>query len=175
MEDVYKIMSLFRRAKSRLNEEDEKEDDSNDTSDSMDSYKKGEKAIPYTPQDQLYQDAINTCKAQFGASFGKNPMLYYPKDDDIVLSGVINGLNNSGFQFRLRDPSGCGCMFICNSFINLTVDNLHKLNVMFGCYQNWKQSIETQADYKPMGMSNNGGDDTGADASQQAQQTQGEI
>lgn len=154
MEDVYQLMSIFRNAKKRLNEDEKDGDNSEGVKKEMSSYKENADSIPYKPEDQLYQDTINTLKAQVGASFGDSCLLFYPADNDVVVSGEIPSLN-AAFQFRLNDPSG-GCYLFCKTYINLNIDSLHTLNVLFGCFKNWQESIRTQSDYKPMGMNNNG-------------------
>ena len=100
---------------------------------------------------ELYK--IETCKKQFGADFEnfKTPMLYYPEDGDVVLSGEIGSLNNAKFQFRLKDPTGEGC-FIWTEPIQLTETNINQLKIVYGVFKNWKTDLETAEDKKPMGM-----------------------
>lgn len=116
-------------------------------------YKEGKESIPYNMQDELMASSIETCKKQFGADFEnfKTPMLYYPQDGDVVLSGEIGGLNNAKFQFRLKDPTGEGC-FIWTEPIQLTETNINQLKVVYGVFKNWKTDLETAEDKKPMGM-----------------------
>ena len=116
-------------------------------------YKEGIESIPYNMQDELMSSSIETCKKQFGADFEnfKTPMLYYPKDGDVVLSGEIGSLNNAKFQFRLKDPTGEGC-FIWTEPIQLTETNINQLKVVYGVFKNWKTDLETAEDKKPMGM-----------------------
>ena len=67
-------------------------------------------SVPYTTNDELMSSIMETAKAQFGADFNgfTNPMLYYPEDGDVVLSGKIPTLNDMKFQFRFKDQNG-GC------------------------------------------------------------------
>lgn len=112
-------------------------------------------AVAYTQQDELLQTSTETARTQFGADFSasKTPMLYYPQDGDVVLSGVVPGLNGLKFQFRLRDSSGNGC-YVWVESIQLTDENLKKLNVIYGVYKNWKQELSVANDIKPMSLKN---------------------
>lgn len=114
-----------------------------------------EDAVPYTQQDELFKTSTETARQQFGADFSqsKNPMLYYPKDKDVVLSGVVPGLNELKFQFRLRDSSGNGCYIWVNS-IQLTPENLKTLNLIYGVYDNWKRELLVSQDIKPISFKN---------------------
>lgn len=58
--------------------------------------------VPYTANDELMQSSLETAKTQFGADFSehKTPMIYYPQDGDVILSGTIPSLDNSKFQYR---------------------------------------------------------------------------
>lgn len=119
-------------------------------------YKEGIENIPYNMQDELMSSSVETCKKQFGADFEnfKTPMLYYPEDGDVVLSGEIGSLNNAKFQFRLKDPTGEGC-FIWTEPIQLTETNINQLKIVYGVFKNWKNDLETAEDKKPMGLQNN--------------------
>lgn len=119
----------------------ESEDNSND-------------AVPYTKEDQLMTSITDAAKTQLGADFSKfkNPMLYYPKDNNVTLSGEIPALNELKFQFKLIDQEG-GCYLWGNPMV-LNKDNLTKLNRLFGIYQNWKNELLTSEDIKPMSLKN---------------------
>lgn len=110
--------------------------------------------VPYNTQDELMSSSLETCRRQFGADFSnfKTPMLYYPQDGDVVLSGEISSLNNAKFQFRLKDPSGDGC-YVWTEPIQLTENNINQLRIIYGVYKNWKNDLDTAEDKKPMGMS----------------------
>lgn len=112
-------------------------------------------AVPYTKQDELLNNSLQPCRTQFGADFSKlkNPMLYYPEDGDITLSGVIPSLNNAKFQYRLLEPSGNGC-FIWLDSIQLTDDTINRINKIYGVYKNWKQQLITSEDNKPLALKN---------------------
>lgn len=112
-------------------------------------------AVPYTNRDVMLQQSLQPCKTQFGADFSKlkNPMLYYPKDGDITLSGVIPSLNNAKFQYRLLEPSGQGC-FLWADCIQLNEETINKINKIRGVYLNWKQSLSTMEDNKPLDLKN---------------------
>lgn len=112
-------------------------------------------AVPYTPQDEMLKNSLQPCRTQFGADFSKlkNPMLYYPKDGDITLSGIIPSLNNAKFQYRFLEPSGNGC-FIWLDSIQLTADTINRINKIYGVYKNWRQQLSTSEDNKPLRLKN---------------------
>ncbi len=145
-DEIKNIMDAFRKAS---------DDILNESTDDR-VYKEGEESVPYNMQDELMSSAINTCKKQFGADFEgfETPMLYYPKDGDVVLSGQIGSLNNAKFQFRLKDPSGEGC-FIWVNPMQMTDSNLRLVKIIYGVYKNWKTDLETAEDRKPIGMKQN--------------------
>lgn len=155
--EIKEIMDNFRQAvsESMINE------DTSNTSEWQSGYKKDVDGIPYDMQDELMSSSIETCRKQFGADFEnfKTPMLYYPQDGDVVLSGEIGGLNNAKFQFRLKDPTGEGC-FIWTEPIQLTESNINQLKIVYGVFKNWKNDLETAEDKKPMGMTGNTSNDT---------------
>ena len=108
-------------------------------------------SIPYTNQDELMTNIMDTAKSQFGADFSgiKNPMRYYPADGDVVLSGVIRDMNTS-FQFRYKDSSGNGC-YIWVESLQLSDDVIRRLSIIHGVFKNWKDDLTKAEDYKPMG------------------------
>ena len=157
-------------------------------------------AVPYSREDELMTSIMETAKTQFGADFSKykTPMLYYPKDGDVTLSGEISDLNGLKFQFRYKDSSGNGCyIFVDNekddnsdvvnkylkllddnkdlsnkdleeiirkiagikgkntsSFIQLTDETIRKFNIIYGVFKNWKRSLASAEDIKPMSLKN---------------------
>lgn len=112
-------------------------------------------AVPYTNQDEMLKNSLQPCRTQFGADFSKlkNPMLYYPQDGDITLSGVIPSLNNAKFQYRFLEPSGNGCFLWLDS-IQLTDDTINRINKIYGVYKNWRQQLSTSEDNKPLKLKN---------------------
>lgn len=119
--------------------------------------------IPYTNNDELLTSTLQTCKERFGASFtkSKTPMLYYPKDGDVTLTGEISSLNNAVFQFRYKDATGNGC-YLWIEPIHLSDESLRIMNIINGIYKNWKNELSTSEDIKPMSMRDGGslgGDD----------------
>lgn len=113
-------------------------------------------AVPYTNQDEIMTNIIETAKQQFGANFSNSspaPMLYYPKDGDVVLSGEIGDMNNAKFQFRLKDSSGNGCYIFANP-VQLTADTIRKLSVVHGVFKNWQNELARTEDIKPMSLKN---------------------
>ena len=117
-------------------------------------------AIPYTMKDELMSSILETAKQQFGADFSKikQPMLYYPEDGDITLSGEISDLNDAKFQFRYKDSSGHGCYLWMNP-IQLTDETIKKMSVVNGVFKNWQKSLSTAEDVKPMGYKEEEKDD----------------
>lgn len=126
---------------SELNAAEEKENDGD--------------AVPYTSHDEMLKNSLQPCRTQFGADFSKlkNPMLYYPQDGDITLSGVIPSLNNAKFQYRFLEPSGNGC-FVWLDSIQLTDDTINRINKIYGVYKNWRQQLLTSEDNKPLKLKN---------------------
>lgn len=125
----------------------------NETEQNMQS--KNGQSVPYTMNDEIMKNIIETTKTQFGADFTgfKNPMLYYPNDGDVTLSGKVPSMNNLLFQFKyLADSGGC---FIWTNYLTLTKDNLTKLNKIYGVYENWKSELGSMTDIKPMNLKNN--------------------
>lgn len=113
--------------------------------------------IPYTINDELLNSITQVCKDRFGANFtkSKTPMLYYPKDGDITLTGEISSLNNAVFQFRYKDSSGNGC-YVWLDPIHLSDDTIKTLSVINGVYKNWKNELSTSEDIKPMSLRDEG-------------------
>lgn len=109
--------------------------------------------VSYTQNDEIMTNSLETCKTQFGADFSNHndpsPMIYYPSDGDVVLSGTIPCLNNAKFQFRYKDSS-FGCYLWIDSLV-LNDDNIRKLSRVNGVYKNWVQELQTSADIKPIG------------------------
>lgn len=87
-----------------------------------------------------------------GAQFSKpaeedvasSPLIYLPKDGNLVFSGVIPCLNNLKWQFVLKTSTGNGCFTWCDGLI-LNKDNMAILNKLFGYYQNWRDSWNTES------------------------------
>jgi len=123
------------------------------TTDDADS--KNVDTVPYTMQDELMANITQTAKTQFGADFSQsdNPMLYYPKDGDVTLSGTIGDMNDAKFQFRYKDSSGNGC-YVWVDPLQLTDETIKKLSVINGVYKNWKNDLASAEDIKPMSYKN---------------------
>lgn len=113
--------------------------------------------VPYTTNDEMLSSITQVCKERFGASFtkSKTPMLYYPKDGDVTLTGEITSLNNAVFQFRFKDSTGNGC-YVWVEPIHITDETIKTLNIINGVYKNWKNELSTSEDIKPMSMRNEG-------------------
>jgi len=144
--EIRESMDSFRNVGKLLKEFNEH--DTKETDNEMD-------AVPYTMQDELMANITQTAKTQFGADFSQSdkPMLYYPKDGDVTLSGVIGDMNNAKFQFRYKDSSGNGC-YIWTEPLQLTDETIKKLSVINGVFKNWKNDLASAEDIKPMGFKN---------------------
>lgn len=144
--EIRESMDSFRNVGKLLKEFNEH--DTKETDNEMD-------AVPYTMQDELMANITQAAKTQFGADFSQSdkPMLYYPKDGDVTLSGVIGDMNNAKFQFRYKDSSGNGC-YIWTEPLQLTDETIKKLSVINGVFKNWKNDLASAEDIKPMGFKN---------------------
>lgn len=138
-------VARLRRLKYNLNEENEQ----NDVLD----------AVPYTSNDDLLAEMTNEAKSLFGADFSKSktPMLYYPKDGDVTLTGEIPGLENAKFQFKLNSNSdGSGIILWVDSLpiSDSAISTLSKLN---GAGKNWKKRLNEigRQDVKPVSVRDN--------------------
>lgn len=141
-DDIYRTFRLYRNA---LNEAEEPENDG---------------GVPYTMQDELMRSITQTCKQQFGADFSKskNPMIYYPEDGNVILSGIIGPMNDAKFHFKYKDDDG-GC-YVWTEPVILSDKVLHTLSVIYGVYNNWTKELGKSEDIKPMSLKNeNEGDD----------------
>ena len=105
--------------------------------------------VPYTDQDELYKYTIESTRQQFGADYSKSktPMLYFPKDGDVTLSGEIPSLNNATFHYRYTEENGC---YLWVNNLSLTDDVLEKVKRILGVYKNWRNEINQSGDRKPI-------------------------
>ena len=140
-------IAMLRQIKDKLNEEQEQEQN-----DALD-------AVPYTVNDDLLAEMTNEAKSLFGADFSKSktPMLYYPKDGDVTLTGEIPGLENAKFQFKLNSNSdGSGIILWVDSLpiSDSAISTLSKLN---GAGKNWKKRLNEigRQDVKPVSVRDN--------------------
>jgi hypothetical protein len=138
-------IARLRQLKDKLNEEQEQND-------ALD-------AVPYTVNDDLLPEMTNEAKSLFGADFSKSktPMLYYPKDGDVTLTGEIPGLENAKFQFKLNSNSdGSGIILWVDSLpiSDSAISTLSKLN---GAGKNWKKHLNEigRQDVKPVSVRDN--------------------
>ena len=142
-DSIYKTLEKMRELKSKLNEEEAPVQDNGDTLD----------AIPYTANDDILAKMTNEAKTIFGADFtkSKTPLLYYPKDGDVTLTGEINALNNAKFQFRLNSSSESGIILWVES-LPLTDNVVTTLNKINGAGKNWKNELNGigKNDLKPV-------------------------
>lgn len=88
------------------------------------------------------EDAIR--KAVSGTKFEDDSLKYYKDIKDLVINGSISGINVK-FQFRYKDPSGDGCYIWCDG-MQLTDANLRSVQKIRDAFQNWKSSLDEDAD-----------------------------
>lgn len=133
--DIYKTFSLLREAV------DNNRKDNGDNND----------AIPYSAQDTLMTNTLAAAKQEFGADFNqiKNPMLYYPSDGDITLSGVIPEMNDAKFQFRYKVGDGAGCYIWSNPYMPISDKTIQTLSKVNGVCKNWRDEISKSEDCRP--------------------------
>ena len=144
--DIRETFNRFRKALNEAESEDSKKE----------KEKKESNGVAYTQQDELLRTSTQAAKEQFGADFSnlKTPMLYYKDDGDVTLSGEIPTLNDAVFQFRYRDPSGCGCFLWTKGQLILSDENLKKLHKINGVYKNWVDELSVSEDIKPSNLRN---------------------
>lgn len=136
-QDIQKMFQILREAVEK------KQENKKDT-DSLD-------AIPYTSQDTLMTNVLASCKQEFGADFNqiKNPMLYYPNDGDITLSGIIPEMNDARFQFRYKVGDGAGCYIWSNPYMPISDKTIQTLQKVNGVCKNWRDEISKSEDCRP--------------------------
>ena len=134
LQDIYESFRLLREANDRNNNPK----DNND-------------AIPYSAQDTLMTNVLAAAKQEFGADFNqiKNPMLYYPNDGDITLSGVIPEMNDAKFQFRYKVGDGAGCYVWSNPYMPISDKTIQTLSKVNGVCKNWRDEISKSEDCRP--------------------------
>lgn len=76
--------------------------------------------------------------------FSENALMFYPTNNDIVLTGKINALNLA-FQFRYNDPSGDGCYLWANA-LQLTETNNRTIGKIRDAFVNWKNNLIQDGD-----------------------------
>lgn len=160
-QELYEDIRLFRDANKRYRSMLSEEQELNKETD----------AVPYTQQDQLLGKQLDACKQQFGANFVNvnNPMLYYPANGNVTLSGEISGLNDAKFQFIYKDDNGFGCYLWLNK-LQVTDDNIQKIHAMNGVFKNWRDELSKSGDIKPVSLKNKDNPDDNNSASDSAQQ-----
>lgn len=103
-------------------------------------------AIPVTDDSKFGNNTLTSQKEEFkrviksNVEFSDNPLIYYPNDKDLVFAGTITDLSNLKWQFRFNDPSGDGCYIWVNG-LQLSDDNLRKVNLIRNYYTNWKNKL----------------------------------
>lgn len=134
LQDIYESFRLLREANDQNKEQ-------NDNAD----------AIPYSAQDTLMTNTLASAKQEFGADFNqiKNPMLYYPSDGDITLSGIIPEMNDAKFQFRYKVGDGAGCYIWSNPYMPISDKTIQTLSKVNGVCKNWRDEISKSEDCRP--------------------------
>jgi hypothetical protein len=145
--DTKKILYIVKRG--LIKEEDESiggEEVPEETDSDM-----GDDAIPFTEQDNVLGEYKTQATTAFGADFkdNPNPLIYYKSSDDIIFSGIVPDLNNMKFQFRYRDSNGEGC-YIYSDPVQLTDNNISKINKIYGFFKNWRDSITKSGGLTPI-------------------------
>lgn len=147
-EPIYETMDLFRKSLNEMSENNNSTD-----------------GVPYTNQDEILGQFMDSARQQFGANFSntENPMLYIPQNDrdseNVIFRGEIGkNLNNAKFEMELNGEKS-GCRVYTNN-LELTDENVNILKVVLGFYNNWKEQLSTMADKKPMSVKGNDVDET---------------
>lgn len=110
-------------------------------------------AIAITDDPKFGQNVLSNQIEQFrslvegGAEFSKpneykvdeSPLIYIPKTNNLVFSGVIPSLGNLKWQMVLRTRDGNGCFVWATEHTIINKENLQILNKLFGFYCNWKE------------------------------------
>jgi hypothetical protein len=115
-----------------------------------------QKAIAITDDPRFGQNVLTNQIEQFrsivegGADLSRAdgpvseaPLIYIPRDKNLVYSGVIPCLNNLKWQFVLNTDTGNGCFLWAEKLI-LNPENIKILNKLFGFYQNWRDEWNTE-------------------------------
>lgn len=112
--------------------------------------------VPYTMNDEMMKNIIETTKSNFGADYSglKNPMMYYQNSGNIILNGVVPSLNNLQFRFIYPPKDGIGCYLWHAENMALNDANVSELAKMVGSYKNWKEELDNMTDKKPMNLKN---------------------
>lgn len=151
--DRVKLYELMNKYKETINEiEDKERETDNDNEREDDKTENTNEAIPYTNQDEILSEILDSARQLFGANFSntKNPLLYYPEDENISLSGEITGkLKNAKFQFWFQGDDGC---IISTQMLKLDKDVVELLDDVYGYFENWQKKLAQMADKKPMSM-----------------------
>ena len=148
--DILKsIRSMLGRLENNESIFDSDDNQGNQNEDEFDE--KNQDAVPYTAQDTLMTNVLASAKQEFGADFNeiKNPMLYYPEDGDITLSGIIPEMNDAKFQFRYKVGDGAGCYIWSNPYLPISDKTIQTLSKVNGVCKNWRDEISKSEDSKP--------------------------
>lgn len=143
---LYETLTKMRSFQARLMESENGEGGENANS-STD-------AIPYTSNDDILAKMTNEAKSIFGADFSKSktPMMYFPKDNDVTLTGEIPGLENAKFQFKLNSNSDGSGIILWVDSLPLSDGAISVLSKLNGAGKNWKKELNEigRQDLKPV-------------------------
>ena len=82
--------------------------------------------------------------AEVSDNVAECPLIYMPKNSNVIFSGIIPAMNNLEFQFVLKSSTGNGC-FIWTDGLNLTKENIKTLVKLQGYYENWRDEWNSSA------------------------------
>lgn len=125
--------------------------------------------IPYTANDEVYTRLTDEAKKQAMANFSDNktPIVYYPEEKNVKMTGVLPSLKNAKFEFDLQNGDGTTSgIKLWGDALDLTDATINFLSTLNGLGKNWKKYILELQDYKPMSVRDN--DDEGTQQTQQS-------
>ena len=127
----------------------------------MENAEDSQEAVPYTNQDEMLGQYMDSARQTFGADFNntENPLLYIPKGENVIFRGEIaKDLDNAKFEMHLNGENA-GC-YIYTDSLKLTEEVVKQLNVIWGFYENWKKEIASMGDKAPMSVKGNDSEPT---------------
>lgn len=94
-----------------------------------------------------FKKAVN-----LGAKFSKeneeepenNPLVFFPKSENLIFSGSIPNMAGLKFQFSLNDVTDAPYIFVDG--LSLTEDVVNTINKLKGYFHNWKEEWQSASD-----------------------------